>query len=128
MKTKEQIKSEVLSYLKKSSIHLFTINETEHKVLIKDDYYIIISGQNISINSIDNKIEYYGQNTKCVIKNEIFLIPRYYKKDIKTIKNYKLAKDKYNQVLDEIKNKTDKKDIKESIKLILDKYKKEMED
>ena len=34
MKTTEQIKAEVLGYLTKTSNHLFTIGDTEHKVLL----------------------------------------------------------------------------------------------
>lgn len=124
MKTKEQIKTEVVNYLQKASKHLFTINDVEHKVLLEGDFYIIITGNSISINSISNKIDYYGSNSKCVIKNDIFLVPRYYNKKIKTINNYKLAKKKYDEISESITSKTDKSIIHGSCKLILDSYKK----
>jgi hypothetical protein len=85
MKTTEQIKTEVLGYLTKTLNHLFTIGDTEHKVLLEGDFYIVINGSNVSVNDINTMIGYYGNNTKCVIKHQLFLTPRYYNKPIKTI-------------------------------------------
>ena len=115
MKTNEQIKSEVLNYLKKSSNHLFKIGNSEHKILLEGDFYIIITGNNISVNSIDTMMGYYRNNTKCVIKHQLFLAPRY-AQDIKTIRNYKISKEKYNLISESIKGKLDRKEIQSIIK------------
>jgi hypothetical protein len=120
MKTKEQIKSEVLNYLTKTTGHLFTIGKSEHKILLEGDFYIIITGDSVSINNVDTMIGYYSSNTKCVIKHQLFLIPRYYNKEIKSIPNYKLAKEKYSLISESIKGKTDKNEIQKIIKDILD--------
>jgi hypothetical protein len=68
-------------------------------------------------------IGYYGDNTKCVIKHQLFLIPRYYNKTIKTIPNYKLAKEKYSLISEVIKDrfllKTDKVEVQKIIKSML---------
>jgi len=119
MKTTEQIKTEVLNYLTKTSSHLFTIGDVEHKILLEGDFYIIINGDSVSVTDIKTMIGYYGDNTKCVIKHQLFLIPRYYNKPIKTIPNYKLAKEKYSLISESIKDKTDKTDIQKTIKSML---------
>jgi hypothetical protein len=123
MKTKEEIKSEVLNYLKKSSNHLFKIGDSEHKILLEGDFYIRITGNEIIIGNIDTIITYYDSNAKNVIKNELFLVPRYFNKPIVTIKNYKLSKKMYSEISEAIKGKTEKSVIYGSIKLILDTYK-----
>ena len=105
MKTTEENKSEVLDYLNKSSKHLFEINGVEHKVLVEGNFYIRITGNDISIGDIDKMISYYGLNAKCVIKHELFLNPRYYNKSIKSIKNYKFARGKYSEISKAIKGK-----------------------
>jgi hypothetical protein len=121
MKTQEQIKAEVLNYLTKTTGHLFTIGRSEHKILLEGDFYIAITGNNISINNINTMISYYGNNTKCVIKHQLFLIPKYYNQEIKTIPNYKLAKQKYNLISDSIKGLKDSNEIRNIIKDILSK-------
>lgn len=119
MKNVEQIKSEVLNYLTKTTGHLFTIGKSEHKILLEGDFYIIINGNNVSVSNINTMIGYYGNNTKCVIKHQLFLIPRYYNQEIKTIPNYKLAKEKYLLVSNSIKGKTDKNEIQKIVKDII---------
>ena len=119
MKNVEQIKAEVLGYLTKTSNHLFTIGDTEHKVLLEGDFYIVTNGSNVSVNDINTMIGYYGNNTKCVIKHQLFLTPRYYNKTIKTIPNYKLAKEKYSLISESIKGKTDRIEIQNIIKGLL---------
>jgi hypothetical protein len=117
---KTEIKAEVLNYLKKSSKHLFEINGIEHKILIlNDDTFIRITGNDISVYNIDNFINYYGTNTKCVIKHSLFLTPRYYNKEIKTIPYYKNARKKYESIINSIKDKTDKAEIITIIKTML---------
>lgn len=119
MKTTEQIKTELLNYLTKTSNHLFTIGDVEHKILLEGDFYIVINGNSVSVADIKTMIGYYGDNTKCVIKHQLFLIPRYYNKPIKTIPNYKLAKEKYSLISEAIKDKTDKTEIQKIIKNML---------
>jgi hypothetical protein len=121
MKTTEENKSEVLNYLNKSSKHLFTINGVEHKVLVEGNFYIRITGKEISIGDIDKMISYYGSNAKCVIKHELFLNPRYYNKDIKSIPNYKFARKKFSEISEAIKGKEDRDEIKKIILDILNK-------
>ena len=121
MKTTEENKAEVLNYLNKSSKHLFTINDVEHKVLVEGDFYISISGSDVTVRNINDKITYYGSNAKCVIKHELFLNPRYYAKEIKTIKNYKLARQKYSEISEAIKGKTDRNEIQKIILGIINK-------
>jgi hypothetical protein len=118
MKTKEQIKSEVLSYLKKSSNHLFKIGDLEHKILLEGDFYIRITGNEIAIRNIDTIINYYDNNAKNVIKNELFLVPRYFKKPIVTIKSYKDSRKKYEDISNAIKDKNIN-EIKDIIKSML---------
>lgn len=119
MKTTQQIKSEVVNYLKKSSNHLFQIGNDEHKIILHDNFYIRITGKNIYIENIDKVINYYESNSKNVIKNNLFLIPRYYNLDIKTIPYYKLAREKYKNIIDSIEGKTDIHEIKYIITNIL---------
>lgn len=122
MKTQEQIKQEVVNYLTKSTNHLFQIDGLEHKVLLHKNFYIRITGESVSVSDIDNMIKYYGNNTKNVIKHELFLNSRYKYpdfKEIKTIPYYKLAREKYGKVLESIKDKEDAKEIREIIKNLL---------
>ena len=127
MKTKEQIKSEVLSYLTKTSKHLFKIGkDLEYKIILEGDFYIIIAGDSVKVANIDTLINYYDNNTKCVIKHELFLIPsfgyttlidgKYFKQPAMSIPNYKLAKEKYLLISESIKGKTDKNEIQKIIK------------
>jgi hypothetical protein len=119
MKTKEQIKTEVLNYLNKSSKHLFTIGDVEHKVLVEGDFYIRITGNDVSVNSIDFYINHWDSNAKNVIKHQLFLTPRYPKMEIKTIKYYKESKLLTQKIQDSIKGKKNIEEIKSIIKNIL---------
>lgn len=118
MKTNQQIKSEVINYLKKSSNHLFQIGNDEHKIIIHNDYYIRISGKHVFVNDINKKIEYYGNNAKNVIKHSLFLTPSYGYK-IKTIPYYKSAREKYKNISEALIGKTDIKDITDTIKKMI---------
>ena len=120
MKTTEENKAEVLNYLNKSSKHLFMIDDVEHKVLVEGDFYICITGNSVTVRNINDNISYYGSNAKCVTKHELFLNPRYYNKDIKTIKNYKLARQKYLEISEAIKGKN-KNEIQKIILGIINK-------
>jgi two-component system phosphate regulon sensor histidine kinase PhoR len=73
MKTKEQIRTDVVNYLNKTSKHLFVDDKGNlFKVIFdeKSGRYITIQGDRVSAsyNTIDESIEYYGSNAKCVIK------------------------------------------------------------
>ena len=119
MRTKEQIKTEVVNYLQKSSKHLFTIDGDEHRVILHGDFYIRITGNDVSVNSIDFYINHWNNDSKNVIKNELFLIPRYYKKEIKTIPYYKNSRILTNKISEALKDKTDEKEIISIIKEML---------
>jgi len=125
MKTTEQIKSEIVNYLTKTSIHTFvkpkTIykygkeghyceydyeNFTYFKVFKKDeDFYVLenSNGQNTPITykmkkiDIDYYITYYGNNSKCVISNNLFL-----NKKMKSVKNNKYVIDEINEIIKNI--------------------------
>lgn len=112
MKTKEQIKTEVINYLNKTTNHLFLINGVEHKVLFEGDFIIRITGKHVYVIDISKNIDYHGTNTKCVIKHVLFLTPRYPCKEIKTIKNYKSARELYDKISESIKGKKDFNEIK----------------
>ena len=121
MKTTEQIKSEVINYLTKTSNHLFqTTKEEFYKVLVEGDNYIVINGDKVSVTNVNDVISYYGNNTKCVIKHQLFLIPSYTSLNypatnsnkLKSIKNFKTMREKFNKISEAISGKTDKTEIK----------------
>ena len=121
MKTTEQIKSEVINYLTKTSNHLFqTTKEEFYKVLVEGDNYIVINGDKVSVTNINDMINYYGGNSKCVIKHQLFLIPSYTSVNypatnsnkLKSIKNFKTMREKFNKISESISGKTDKTEIK----------------
>jgi len=116
MRTKEQIKTEIVNYLQKSSKHLFTIGSAEHRVILHGGFYIRITGSDVSVNSIDFYISHWGSNAENVIKNNLFLIPRYYKKEIKTIPYYKDARLLTNKIIESIKDEKNPNEIKKIIK------------
>ena len=121
MKTTEQIKSEVINYLTKTSNHLFqTTKEEFYKVLVEGDNYIVINGDKVSVTNVNDMISYYGNNTKCVIKHQLFLIPSYTSLNypatnsnkLKSIKNFRTMREKFNKISEAISGKTDKTEIK----------------
>lgn len=101
MKTTEQIKGEIVNYLTKTSQHTFIkpkstfkwrqggshyeydYNEFTYFKVIKigEDFFYLenSNGQNTPTTyklykiDIDSKIKYWGNNTKCVISNLLFL-------------------------------------------------------
>jgi hypothetical protein len=121
MKTTEQIKGEIVNYLTKTSIHIFvkpkTIykygkeghyceydyeNCTYFKVFKKDeDFYVLenSNGQNTPVTykmkkiDIDYYINYYGNNSKCVISNNLFL-----NKKMKSVKNNKYVMSEIDEI------------------------------
>ncbi len=126
MKTKEQIKQEIVNYLTKTSQHTFIkpkatfkwkqegsnyeydYNEfTYFKVIkIDEDFYYLSNsnGQNTPTTyrlnkiEIDNFINYWGNNTKCVIGNQLFL-----DKKMKSVKSNKYHLEQIKDILDKIK-------------------------
>ena len=98
--------------INKSSKHLFLINGVEHKILVEGDFIIRITGKDVAVFNINDKIAWYGSNAKNVIKHELFLNPRYYNKEITTIKYYKDARKMYGKISESIKGKKDSKEIK----------------
>jgi hypothetical protein len=86
-KTNEQIKTEVINYLTKTSNHTFQKENGSYlKVFKKDDgsFYVFEDKTvNLPIN-IDQYISWYGENAKNVIKHRLFL-----DKKMKSVKNIK---------------------------------------
>jgi hypothetical protein len=97
MKTKEELKIQIMNYLEKTSKHTFikplqkyNINGysydyddyTLFKIIIKDNNYYKIENDKIKIIDIDFYIKYYNNNSKNVIKHLLFL-----NKGMKSIKN-----------------------------------------
>lgn len=84
MKTLEQIKTETISYLTKTSNHLFKIgNELMTIKVIESEFYVVktdLELNNLKTKKIDlNSYEKYcGKNMKCVIQS--FLFKNYDKK------------------------------------------------
>lgn len=91
MKTQEQIKLEIISYLTKTSNHVFILpkqiwsykdkkyiyNYEDYKLFkvikVNDDFYTITSNDEKSKIDIDYYIKYYNNNSKNVIKHQLFL-------------------------------------------------------
>ena len=116
MKTKEQIKTEVMNYLEKTTKHLFLISGSEHRIILHGDYVIRVTGEDVSVQSIDYIINCYVSNAKCVIKHSLFLTPRYYNREIKSIPYYKAAKEFTNKIIESIKDKNNQSEIRNIVK------------
>jgi hypothetical protein len=104
MKTKEEIKSEIINYLEKTSSHTFIKplceyysydydNYTLFKIIKKDDNYYKLENNIIKLIDIDFYVKYYGNNSKNVIKHLLFL-----NKGMKSIKNTKFIKNKLEEL------------------------------
>jgi hypothetical protein len=133
MKTKEQIKSEVVNYLKKCSGHLFKIEggykwsgparyvqeeEKELKVIINGDQAFFITGDDVVKIDIDKIIEAQGTNSKSIIKGRIFWRYDYKLERVRkvwSIPNYKSSKRKWSDITESIENSKSSEDV---IKLI----------
>lgn len=128
MKTTEQIKSEVVRYLINTSNHLFVTTKGEfYKVLVEGNNFIVINGDKVSTYNIDEHISWYGNNTKCVIKHKLFLIPSYTSLNypatnsnkLKSIKNFKTMREKVSTIRETISGKTDKSEINKLVTSLL---------
>ncbi len=107
MKTKEQIKTEVLNYLEQTSKHLFVKKNGElYKVFVEGNNIIVLNGDKTTIYDIDQYISWYEGNAKCVIKHILFL-----NKELKSTKNFKTMKEKVSTIKEAISEKTDKTEI-----------------
>lgn len=108
MKTQEQLKLEVVSYLNKTSNHLFTRENGDlYKVIVEGDNFIVMDGDKVTVYSINDYIGWYGiNNVKCAIKHRLFL-----NKNLKCIKNFKSMKGKVSKIKESISGKTDKVEI-----------------
>ena len=92
MKTLEQIKTETISYLTKTSNHLFKIGEELMTIkVIEGEFYVVktdLQLNNIKVNKLN--IEYYekywGKNMKCVINHSLF---KYFGKKAESIPYFK---------------------------------------
>lgn len=111
MKTQEQIKKEVINYLDKTSLHVFikpksTFDWKESKYnydykdftyfkVIKesDNVYKILEDGKIRDLNYEYYIKNYNENSKCVIKNMLFI----YKK-MKSVKTTKLVDEVINVI------------------------------
>lgn len=118
MKTKEQIRTDVVN-LNKTSKHLFVDDKGNlFKVIFdeKSGRCITIQGDNVttSYNTIDETIEYYGSNAKCVIKHNLFL-----NRNLKSVKNFKSIKEKVLQIQIAL-DSTEKLDRNKIVKLVSD--------
>lgn len=96
MKTLEQIKTETISYLTKTSNHLFKIdNELMTVKQINGKFYTVktdLELNNIKINEImlEWYEKYYDKNLKCVIQHSLF---KYYGKKAESIPYFKKFKE-----------------------------------
>lgn len=117
MKTKEKIKKEVLNYLEKTLNHTFVKSNGDlYKVLIYGDNLLLISGNKISVYNIDDYVNSYMSNTKCVLKHIMFLIPSYSfpsgnTNKIKSVRTTKDIKEKFNKIKNLIEDKKEKIEI-----------------
>lgn len=111
MKTTEQIKTDVVNYLNKTSKHLFVDDKGNlFKVIFDENLgrYITIQGDRVDVSyiTIDEKIAYYGSNTKCIIKHDLFL-----NKNLKSVKNFKVMRQTVKQIQDGIVEGMDRNQI-----------------
>lgn len=119
MKNVEQIKQEIVNYLTKTSIHTFVkpkatfkwgdsktpgyyeydYNDfTYFKVIKIEDVFFKLENDKLSKIDIDYYIKYYGNNSKCVISNNLFL-----DKKMKSIKSNKYHLEKIKEILEKSK-------------------------
>jgi hypothetical protein len=118
MKTTEQIKTEVVNYLTRTSQHLFTDTKGSfYKVFVDGDNFIVIKDDKTTVYDINKYIQWYAQHTECVVKHLLFLIPSYSYvgslKDnntnkLKSIPYFKAMREKHTEILAEMKKQTAK--------------------
>ncbi len=107
MKTTEQIKSEVVSYLNKTAKHLFVKENGEfYNVIVEGDNFILINGDKVTVYNVNDYVTWYGVNAKNTIKHILFL-----NRKLKSIKNFKVMRDKVSSIKEAVAGKTDKAEI-----------------
>ena len=115
MKTKEQLKLEVIAYLTKASKHTFINpkstfiwgttdiesrydydyeNFTYFKIIMDGDTLNVLENNKVRKVDIDWYINYYKNNSKCVIKNMLFL-----GKKMRAIKNNRYITEQVDNIL-----------------------------
>jgi len=119
MKTQDQIKTEIVNYLTKTSIHTFLKpkatfkwgdsnkpgyyeydyeNGTYFKVFTESGNWFTIEDGKVKDLNIEHYIKYYGNNAMCVISHKLFL-----DKKMKSVRNNKYVQ----SIIEEIvKNKS----------------------
>jgi hypothetical protein len=124
MKTQEQIKQEIVSYLMKTSAHTFIKPKanfkwgdfkspgyyeydyddfTYFKIMVKEGGFYSLEnsgalGYKVSKIDIDTYIKYWGNNAKCVISNNLFL-----DKKMKSVKSNKYHLDEIGKIMESVK-------------------------
>ena len=106
MKTKEQHKQEVIDYLTKTSKHTFQYPDGSLYKIIKDEDKFFVVDEKAHSNykvreiNIAQQIIYYGNNTKCVIKHQLFL-----DRKTKSIRTNKYTNERINDVYNQLNKK-----------------------
>jgi len=86
-KTNEQIKTDIVNYLTKTSNHTFVKPDGSYFKIFKREDGTFQLFENKTLNlpiNIDQYISWYGENAKNVIKHRLFL-----NKEMKSVKNIK---------------------------------------
>jgi hypothetical protein len=118
-KTTDQIKTEVLNYLNKTSNHLF-INEKgkTQRIIVEGNFLIIIQKSETetktNVYNIDDYIKWNGVNTKNVLKTSVIFY-QYYNGKMKSIKYNKEMKEDTNRIKSLISGKLTKDEIVSSL-------------
>ncbi len=77
MKTNEQIKKELVSYLTKTSKHVFYNEESKTLFQVTEEGGVFYEQKNgglkSTVTNLDSAVTYYGANAKNVIKHRLFL-------------------------------------------------------
>lgn len=124
MKTKEQIKIDVINYLTKTSQHIFikprpkfiwTVEKSYYEYDYDDFTYMRVFKENgeffyleytifgyykVNKINIDLYVERYSNNAKCIISNKLFL-----DRKMKSIKNNRFTRSSIDEIVNKIKVK-----------------------
>ncbi|MCR4285078.1 MAG: hypothetical protein NUV97_03495 [archaeon] len=99
---KKDPRQEVINYLENASKHIFITEDGKYQTIIKvgKDFYAY-KDEKLTKIYFEKSLEYYGGNTKNVIKHSIF---SYYPSSFGYGKNSKLKAVKYNKYLRQLVN------------------------
>jgi len=91
MKTTADYKKEVISYLEKTSKHLYETESGIYFITIAQDNTLVVLNSNGTVKkyNIDSFVEYYKEHSKSIMKQLLFL-----GKKTKTIRRYKAIREK----------------------------------